>query len=401
MKAKIFIGTLLTVFLSLFVLKGNALHGKNFTLTIFNNEEIVLQKTYKIDGNCIFKTKLFYRGNYEKLYRKLLEKEENPLEKLNIELAHDIEQLPIKFNKMPRNALVKYLGDGKFIYEKEETGYKIDTNIIAKQIFTSLNSDGKVYLIKEYIAPKTTQNELVLATKKIAEFSTSCAGSSIERKHNIALALKKIDGIEVLPYQEFSFNKTVGPRTAERGFKTAKIIISGEFVEGVGGGVCQVSTTLYNAWCLAGLKVTRSATHSLPVHYVSPGLDAMVASSSDLVLLNDSNYTVYIDTYFADNTIKFTLYGKECGFKIKLKSEVLEILSGKEYTEEKIEITDWKEEELFRIIKKPKDGLVSASYREYYDDKGVLMFRERLRKTVYLAQKGKIVYKFSTQSKVI
>jgi hypothetical protein len=133
---------------------------------------------------------------------------------------------------------------------------------------------------------------------------------------------------------------------------------------------------------------------------VRPGLDAMVASSSDLVLLNDSEYPVYIDSYFGGDTVKFAIYGKPCGMNVKLRSEVLEILPCDDYAEEKVEITDWKENELFRIIKKPENGLISASYREFYDDNGTLLYRERLRKTVYLAQKGKIVYRNTANSAV-
>jgi vancomycin resistance protein YoaR len=346
----------------------------------------------------MLKTKILYKGNYQKLYEKLMEKEEFPLEKINKELSLDVKNLPKKYDKVEKDAQVKYLGNGKFEYKKEEIGYKINIDKIMKSIFISLNSDGYVELSKEYIQPIITEKHLRATTQKIAEFSTSCTKSSAERKHNIGLACEKINSVQVLPNAEFSFNKVVGARTKERGFKTAKIIVSGEFVEGTGGGVCQVSTTLYNAWCLAGLKVTRSATHSLPVHYVSPGLDAMVASTSDLVLLNDTDSTIYIDSHLTGSTIKFTLYGEPSGFIVKLRSEVLEILSGKQYVEEKIEITDWKEEELFRILKNPKDGLVSASYREFYDHDGTLLFKERLRKTIYLAQKGKIVYKFSTNS---
>lgn len=399
MKAKTILITLLTVFLCLIIFQGSALRGKECTITIVDNENIIMQKTYKIDRITFLKTKILYRGNYEKLYEKLIEKEQFPLEKINKELAKDINEIPERYDKQAENAQVQYLGNGEFKHQKEIIGYKIKTEEMTKLLFSALNTDGIIALCKEYIQPDITQNELIEATKKIGEFSTSCIKSSASRKHNIRLACKKINNSKVLPSEEFSFNKVVGPRTAERGFQISKIIISGEFVEGVGGGVCQVSSTLYNAWCLAGLKVTRSATHSLPVHYVSPGLDAMVASSSDLVLLNDTDYAVYIDAAFDGNNIKFTLYGKHCGFNVRLRSEVLQFLSGNDYIEEKIEITDWKEEELFRIIKQPKDGLISASYREYYDEKGVLLYRERLRKTTYLAQKGKIVYKFSTESR--
>jgi len=398
MKTRIILGAILLIFLSIFVLQGSAIFNRDSVITIYDGKNIILKKTYKIDTKTLLKTKILHKGSYKRLYDKLAEKDPNLLEQINKDLSKDVLALPKKYDKKPIDAKVKYLGNGKFIYQMEEIGYTINVDKVVKAIFYALDSDGKVQLAKDYITPEISKKHLEESTQKIAEFSTSFAGSSAQRKHNIALACKKIDGSIVQSLDEFSFNETVGPRTEKAGFKVAKIILSGEFVAGVGGGVCQVSSTLYNAWCLSGLKVLKSATHSLPVRYVSPGLDAMVASSSDLVLLNDSDSAVYIDAKCIGATVKFTLYGKPCGFVVKLKSEVLEILSTNQYVEEKIEITDWKEEEIFRIIRKPKDGLVSASYREFYDNDGNLIYKERLRKTVYLAQKGKIVYKYSINS---
>lgn len=394
MKRKMLIIVVLLIFVSVFIFQGQAFYEKKCTITVMDNENVILQKIYKIDSFVALKNKLFNKGDYEKLYTKLIEKEEfDPLSVLNQELSLDIKELPYKCNKECKNATVKYIKDGKFLYSKERRGEKIDLDKLTKDIFTALNTDGIVYLNKEYIQPSITQNELIEVTKKIAEFSTNYKSSSAERKHNIALACQKIENSKIDAGCQFSFNEVVGPRSIERGFQTAKIIIDGEFVEGVGGGVCQVSSTLYNAWCLAGLKVLRSATHSLPVSYIKPSLDAMVTSNSDLILNNNSNFPIYIDSKFDGENISFIIYGKPSGCTIKLRSEILDILPCEEYTEEKAEIIDWKEEELFRIIKPPKNGLVSASYREYYDDKGNLLYSERLRKTVYQGQKGKIVYK--------
>lgn len=165
--------------------------------------------------------------------------------------------------------------------------------------------------------------EPVIAT--VASFSTYYGESSEGRKHNIALAASKIDGTVLFPEEEFSFNDTVGPRREERGFKTAYIIRDGEFVEGIGGGVCQVSTTVYNAVLLADLTVTCVRAHSLPVSYVLPSFDAMVSSGSDLRFVN---------TLSAPVTIKMTADGKflRCeiigvaGRKVRRRSETLQVV---------------------------------------------------------------------------
>ena len=141
-----------------------------------------------------------------------------------------------------------------------------------------------------YPAARAEQPEIV----PIAKFSTYYGDSSENRKHNVALAAKAIDGFVLPPEEEFSFNDTVGARTEERGYRTAYIISEGNFVEGVGGGVCQVSGTLYNCALLADLAVTCVHPHSLPVSYVAPSFDAMVSSASDLRFANTLSAPVTI-----------------------------------------------------------------------------------------------------------
>lgn len=98
--------------------------------------------------------------------------------------------------------------------------------------------------------------------------------------HNIALAAEKINGCILADGEEFSFNGRVGARTESNGFLSAPIILEGDFVEGVGGGVCQASTTVYNAALLAGMEITEQHPHSLRVGYVEPSFDAMVSGKN-------------------------------------------------------------------------------------------------------------------------
>ena len=159
----------------------------------------------------------------------------------------------------------------------------------------------------------------------IASFYTYYGDSGENRKHNVALAVSKIDGTVLAPEEEFSFNDVVGPRREERGFKTAYIIQDGQFVEGVGGGVCQVSTTLYNAVLLADLTVTRVQAHSLPVGYVAPSFDAMVSSGSDFRFVNTLSAPVTIKMSADGKYVKCDVYGV-AGRKISRRSETIEIL---------------------------------------------------------------------------
>lgn len=164
-----------------------------------------------------------------------------------------------------------------------------------------------------------------------AEFYTSYSNSTPERKSNIATAVKAINNTFVDVGAEFSFNRTVGPRTQSRGYKQAKIIVGGKFVDGVGGGVCQVSTTLYNAVLLSGLKVTEYHPHSLPVSYVAPSFDAMVNSTSaDLRFINNTHNPLIILAYADGETLRIKILGEPMQEKYLRQSNITEYISAPE-----------------------------------------------------------------------
>lgn len=216
----------------------------------------------------------------------------------------------------------------------------------------------------------------------IAKFSTYYGDSSDGRKHNVALAAKAIDGTVILPEDEFSFNDTVGARTKARGYRSAFIIQDGTFVEGIGGGVCQVSGTLYNCALLADLTVTCVHPHSLPVSYVAPSFDAMVSSSSDLRFANTLSAPVTIKMSADGKYLRAEIYGVSGGFDIRRRSETLETIPKEtEYIPDASlspgeEVVDtW-----------GKDGLKSEGWLEYFTD-GELVRTVRIRRDTYKPQK--------------
>ena len=143
----------------------------------------------------------------------------------------------------------------------------------------------------------------------VSEFATSFDTGSVGRSCNIALAASNFCWLKVGEGERLSFNATVGPRTEQRGYHSAKVIENGEYVVGIGGGVCQVSTTLYNAWIRAGLAVESVRAHSLPSSYCELSQDATVSEFIDLVLVNDGDGAVYIDAEAAAGTLTFRVYG--------------------------------------------------------------------------------------------
>ena len=225
---------------------------------------------------------------------------------------------------------------------------------------------------------------------KISSYTTYYEQSDKGRCRNIAIAASLIDGVTLQAYGEFSFNTTVGQRTAEAGFKQAKIIVNGEYVSGVGGGVCQVSTTLYNAALKAGLEVVEYHPHSLRVGYVAPSRDAMVSSSSDLKVFNPHAFPVYLSAEVFDGGIRILFYGKNEGYRYEITSHIL----GEIPPPEPIV----KEGEREEIIRSPQNGIKSEAYLECY--KGTsLLFRKRLRVDEYHPIQGILGKKIVKETK--
>ncbi len=123
--------------------------------------------------------------------------------------------------------------------------------------------------------------EEIIPERVLGEYATKYAAAADDRSRNIALAASKLDGVSIQPGDKISFNQIVGPRTVAAGFKPAPVLIMGERIPGIGGGTCQVSSTLHAASLYAGLKILTRRPHSRPVAYITVGLDAMVALPDD------------------------------------------------------------------------------------------------------------------------
>ena len=198
----------------------------------------------------------------------------------------------------------------------------------------------------------TVAEDEKFTVRLLSTFTTYFDGTNEARSHNIRLASSLINKTVLQNGDIFSFNNTVGQRTAERGFRTAKIIENGEFVEGVGGGVCQVSTTLYNAVVLAGCKIREYHPHSLAVNYVPPSRDAMVSGTFfDLKFENTTGSTIYITSVAGENYITFKVYGRDFGKRYTLRSCVTGTIQASE------EFTD--DASLVRV---GRDGTISEGY---------------------------------------
>ncbi|TXL67522.1 hypothetical protein FHP05_00460 [Cerasibacillus terrae] len=159
-------------------------------------------------------------------------------------------------------------------------GQMLDKNKFIKQFqaFFYQNKQGKMRIPTKAVHPKVDGELLTeISAKEIGFFSTSYNETNKERSHNIRLAAEAIDNHVLFPGETFSFNKVVGERTKEKGYKRAPVIVKGELAEDIGGGICQVSSTLFNAVNLQGIQIMERYSHSREVPYVPPGKDATVS----------------------------------------------------------------------------------------------------------------------------
>ncbi len=298
---------------------------------------------------------------------------------------------------LPTNADVNYDRiSNKFVFQEEKFGQKLDRESVYDEIVKGITKSTNVDidLKTNLVSPNKKTSDIKLATKKQAEFSTNYASSSMDRKNNIKLAVNSLNGTKILPNETFSFNLTLGKRTLDKGYKEANIIKDGSFVKGVGGGICQVSSTLYNALLLSNLEVDEVHKHSLPVSYVEPCLDAMVSwGTSDLKFTNTTDYPIFILGKADGLNVKFSIYGdtNKDNYVIKTKGvKIKNILPKKD----KIIVDkdgQFSDKILFKgeylRVKNAKNGYEGKSFIEYYKD-GKLVKTKQLRHATYEAQQG-------------
>ncbi|NLA26227.1 MAG: VanW family protein [Firmicutes bacterium] len=200
-----------------------------------------------------------------------------------------VDELADKIDHPPRNAFIDP-SSGEIM--EGIVGCHIDRCSTVEKIM-SAPAGSRVLPEIIHLDPEIRAAHFTAIDREIGAFRTWISGSG-GRATNIILATASLNNYLLLPGEIFSFNKANGPRTAERGYRPAPIIVGSTVVPGLGGGVCQVSTTLYNAVLRAGLEVVERYPHSQPVGYVAPGMDAAVADTLDFKFRNNTDGLIMI-----------------------------------------------------------------------------------------------------------
>lgn len=271
--------------------------------------------------------------------------------------------LDVKNTNILTNLERKVYGDGSysenldFLYGIDEDPYNIVSLNLSEQIlmneingqaskdsyFKMMNSSN---LSKQTtsssggelngVNPKISSGVLSQINGKLSSYTTTFKSSSKERATNVELSAQAINGTILMPGESFSFNKTVGPRTRERGYKDAAIIVGNVYESGLGGGICQTSSTLHQAVVRAGIVPTQRRNHSLPTSYMPLGFDAVVAwGSLDYVFKNPYDFPILIDVSTTGRTLTVSIYGDVTKVD-KTYSTVSEAYESVPYTTKKV-----------------------------------------------------------------
>ncbi|MBM7619970.1 vancomycin resistance protein YoaR [Bacillus tianshenii] len=222
-----------------------------------------------------------------------------------------VEMLDQKIYRAPQNAVINEHGG----IASEKIGYKLNRRAFKEKFYEYFYSNGpaKMEVPLSEIYPRVDSELLSnIRIKQIGQYVTYFNSYNKSRSHNIFLAANAIDNHVIFPNETFSFNKVVGKRTIEKGYLRAPIIVRGELSEGVGGGICQVSSTLYNAVDRAGLKIVERYSHSRNVPYVPAGRDATVSwYGPDFRFQNQYNQPILIRAKRYGGSMIVTLYSSD------------------------------------------------------------------------------------------
>lgn len=344
--------------------------------------------------------KAFYQGRSGNVFKKTFDSLALTLNEINMEVRKDFERNKLKkilekikteIDKDSKNASIAY-NDGNIEISDEIVGRSMDIDINAKLVENQLEKRNfkDILLQVENIKPYIAYEEIKDIDDVISDFHTVFSLKDQNRSHNIKLACSKLDGRILKPGEAFSMNETLGPRNIESGYKEAPVIFKNELVQGTGGGICQVTTTLYDTVLLAKMDILERSPHSMPLGYVKPGQDATIAEGSiDFKFINSKDYPVCISAEVKGGSLRIRILGKSEPVKetVRLRSVILETVPPEA---EEIEIDDNLPDGEKVVVMKARNGIRAVLYRETFSEDNVLLEREEISKDYYKPVRGHI-----------
>ncbi len=282
-----------------------------------------------------------------------------------------------------------------FTFSAAKNGYRVNREKLAADILDALDAhayDRVIAVEGEIVKPNVQLSDLEGRFGKISSFTTTTTKDR-DRNTNISLSASALNGRVVMPGETMSFNDCTGQRTGAKGYREAGAIAGGVLVDDTGGGVCQTSSTLFNAAIRADMKIVERSAHSWPASYVNKGEDATVNwPSLDFVFRNEGQFPVFVVAWFEKQEVTVEFYGlmPENGVTIDLESKVVKT------TKPSDDILHTYDPSIPVGTRQPgrkkRTGYVVDTYKVYKDAEGAEISREKLWTTTYRATQDEILY---------
>ncbi len=271
--------------------------------------------------------------------------------------------------------------------QKEEYGVKLNTEKSLKDIEEKLgNETYETNIVVDKVKPKVTSEDLKGIDTLLGEFSTTMSAGYPGRSRNIVTAVGTSSDVILNPGQEYSFNDLTGMRTLENGYTYAPVIESGKLVTGIGGGVCQVSSTIYNAALNSGMEITVHRNHSIASDYVARGRDATVTDSGqDFKFKNSLKHKVFVKNTVNGNVITSQIYGSKADQQfIEIQTDTVGYSGAGARTIPDPSLPAGK-----RVVESyGYTGSTVITYRIFKDKDGKVLKREKVATNVYPSKAG-------------
>ena len=278
------------------------------------------------------------------------------------------------------NAYYARSDNGSIVVMPDKPKVKIDKKSLKKAL-ESKDSVVSLNVTSTPAAITKAQLEKALFSGVMGEWTSKFNAGNTSRTANVSISASRINGVVLLPGETFSYDKTVGPRTVENGFKYAGVYINNKVEQGIGGGICQTSSTLYSAGLYANLEIVTRTSHSLPVSYMPPGQDATIAAGAiDFQFKNNTDYPVKIVATINGGSITCQIVGTPVkGQRVVINNTITAVYNPK------VEIaTDASIPQGYKKTVYGSSGNAVASTRTVYQD-GTLVSTEKLTRSVYNA----------------
>lgn len=292
----------------------------------------------------------------------------------------NIDEIYKNIYKSPTDA---YFTTNPYTFYPSSTGLEFDISIDdAKKMLEEKQEQYTIPLKITY--PNVSTNDIGFDAfpDQLSSFSTSFKSSNSNRSTNIRLCASKINGVVLMPGETFSFNSTVGKRTPEAGYKEAPAYLNGKTIMDYGGGICQVSSTLYNAVLYSNLEITERYNHGYQPSYVKSGLDATVSwGGPDFKFTNNRNYPIKIMTDTSNKILNIYIYGlkTENDYTVKLEARYLSTIYYSTTYQKDSSLAPGET----RTIQSGSNGCKTATYKYLYDKAGNLVSSECISRDTY------------------